>query len=1089
MTTEIVPDLLDPCQRALLLLGLRARVVLELCHSEPIADLRTIQPHLDRIQTLMASWGKEVTSAEEQLPKSSLLGLIPILLKEQDQKSRCFFQDVFPVEVRLKYDSALQTLVWHFLSRLEKLLQVPQLREVASLLSDVPSVLEECFVSVSDLQELKSLLLYQKNVSQLEDNDVDFSSCGDCILRALSFPHMEEIVTVNEPTATGEHVGPVSDEFTDGRSCDAAVTAGLRICIGDVEQIQQSRTEGHAETSKQPVHIDDTAENVDTFFDTAENSEDTDPVTSEQDTIKERDLNNVNSTEDTRSSDIESEDAGEKVEVCKTPIVVGEDKIAEPFGLMASNVKDLRNKSEDDDTAKSKQQQKNQDVTSMPTLLLFRSERPNRGLKMKTFLAQGRKPVKMHLLDSVNSRPLSLASDAEQRQCARAKQQTYPCHRCGKYLQSHLKLKRHVRSFCSDVGRKSTVFKCTVCGKTFPRAAQVKCHMISHSSERPYHCSNCERSFKHLSSMKAHEEACKYASQQQGELSSRGHGSTTADNTSDPHQLLLSTKCLQGDNLKAVHHDAETSDPFNRIFQVLPQPNMNVDAQEREAETLLGSLAQSACTEAIRSSEEIAQHKMTHSSDVIYNCGNCQKTYKYFRNFQKHKDLCEKDTNQNWEENEPEAAHETIEKWSSEKGESVSGVPIKASSTSQLSPSGTKLESSELKNTVDGKAWHSRRPLNENLLSSPHCGITCETRGGRMCHVRQIRKVRSVKHDESPKRVGIKKSCKCEECGKEFGLRSTLRAHKLTHNSLYCAACGKVCPDAKTLHAHSVTHRPVRCTMCDKSFNVVRFLIKHYLDAHRFSGPFVCAHCRKSYSELGALIRHERTHTGDLPFCCAKCPKRFNRHVDLVYHDRKHTGEKRFLCWECGRAFSTNEILKKHMERHSGQHTHFSCPQCKRTFWTRKAVDAHVQIHHKGMRFPCSHCGKLFLSRSALRRHDLIHTGEKPFVCTYQDCAKSFRSGAELRIHTRYHTGERPFKCQICEKGFVQAHYLTIHLRSHTQERPYACPNCERRFTTCHQLNRHKLVHTGEKPFRCEVCDEGFSRRHRLKAHQDKYHK
>uniref|UniRef100_A0A668AAN7 C2H2-type domain-containing protein n=1 Tax=Myripristis murdjan TaxID=586833 RepID=A0A668AAN7_9TELE len=173
--------------------------------------------------------------------------------------------------------------------------------------------------------------------------------------------------------------------------------------------------------------------------------------------VSERDLNNVNSTEDTRSSDIESEDAGEKVEVCKTPIVVGEDKIAEPFGLMASNVKDLRNKSEDDDTAKSKQQQKNQDVTSMPTLLLFRSERPNRGLKMKTFLAQGRKPVKMHLLDSVNSRPLSLASDAEQRQCARAKQQTYPCHRCGKYLQSHLKLKRHVRSFCSDVGRKSTL--------------------------------------------------------------------------------------------------------------------------------------------------------------------------------------------------------------------------------------------------------------------------------------------------------------------------------------------------------------------------------------------------------------------------------------------------------------------------------------------------------------------------------------------------------------------------------------------------------------------------------------------------------
>ncbi|KAK1790516.1 hypothetical protein P4O66_014398 [Electrophorus voltai] len=49
-----VPDILNYRQRIQLTMGLRARLVLELCGMERPADPDIVQPHLKRIQTLLA---------------------------------------------------------------------------------------------------------------------------------------------------------------------------------------------------------------------------------------------------------------------------------------------------------------------------------------------------------------------------------------------------------------------------------------------------------------------------------------------------------------------------------------------------------------------------------------------------------------------------------------------------------------------------------------------------------------------------------------------------------------------------------------------------------------------------------------------------------------------------------------------------------------------------------------------------------------------------------------------------------------------------------------------------------------------------
>ncbi|TNN53958.1 hypothetical protein EYF80_035856 [Liparis tanakae] len=88
--TKIVPELLNPRQRRLLSLGLRAQV----------SD----------------------SGAGSCAP--SILGLIHTLLKDPEER-RHFFQDVFPVTFGDKYSEDIQMFVEIFLLRLEKLLPVP----------------------------------------------------------------------------------------------------------------------------------------------------------------------------------------------------------------------------------------------------------------------------------------------------------------------------------------------------------------------------------------------------------------------------------------------------------------------------------------------------------------------------------------------------------------------------------------------------------------------------------------------------------------------------------------------------------------------------------------------------------------------------------------------------------------------------------------------------------------------------------------------------------------------------------------------------------------------------------------------------
>ncbi|XP_029901965.1 zinc finger protein 260-like isoform X2 [Myripristis murdjan] len=188
LVTEIVPELLSCGQRAQLVMGLRARLVLELCRDDGLANLQTIQSHLDKIHACTADLSSSHQQTSMEVLKTSytnFANLVQKLLNVPFEKEY-FFQEVFPTNYGSAYDQTLQQLVSEFLSRLEQLLPAPDYTQTAAWLTETTAVAEEFGQHLSEPFALKTLLLYHRQLGTLSTGP----SCSqeDVILSTLALP-------------------------------------------------------------------------------------------------------------------------------------------------------------------------------------------------------------------------------------------------------------------------------------------------------------------------------------------------------------------------------------------------------------------------------------------------------------------------------------------------------------------------------------------------------------------------------------------------------------------------------------------------------------------------------------------------------------------------------------------------------------------------------------------------------------------------------------------------------------------------------------------------------------------------------------
>ncbi|XP_051262727.1 zinc finger protein ZFMSA12A isoform X1 [Dicentrarchus labrax] len=184
LVTEAIPGILTDRQMRLLTLALRAKMTLQMLSSEEAEDLKGVQTHLN---SLLPSSTKQVHSGNEAL-ETNFARLVQRLLEDPKGREH-FLKNVFPVEYGPDFDTALETVVGEFFTRLEQLLLIPDFKETAVWISDTPSVLEEYMQCVSKADDLKVLLRSRAHCDKTAKMDTSVPSLPEQrLFSSLSLP-------------------------------------------------------------------------------------------------------------------------------------------------------------------------------------------------------------------------------------------------------------------------------------------------------------------------------------------------------------------------------------------------------------------------------------------------------------------------------------------------------------------------------------------------------------------------------------------------------------------------------------------------------------------------------------------------------------------------------------------------------------------------------------------------------------------------------------------------------------------------------------------------------------------------------------